>query len=244
MAYEERTVGGAGLVLWRSTAAASTTAASSTTSATTTTSATSTLVTPDGVLDLMVFRSRLVLAGPDTEAQRVDFVPGETTWGLRLPPGVAHAMLDTPVDELVDQRIELSDLTRVAPAWVDLSADRPWAALVQVYTDLWKQRDPDPDVLRRAGVIDRSARQRTPLPVLADDLGISERTLRRFTHQVFGYGVKTLSGIHRLQRALAYGRAGHRWSDAAAQAGYADHAHLIRDCRRYTQMVPSELATA
>lgn len=84
-------------------------------------------VVPDGVLDLMWFQDRLVVAGADTRTIIAATRPGEVTWGLRFPPGVAHALLGRPVHELTDQRIELSELVAV-PGHAARSATRrpPW----------------------------------------------------------------------------------------------------------------------
>jgi hypothetical protein len=59
----------------------------------------------------------------------------------------------------------------------------------------------------------------------------------------FGYGPKTLDRVLRLQRFLVLGRAD---ADAglarlAADAGYADQAHLGHDCRALAGATPGEL---
>ncbi|WP_372339701.1 DUF6597 domain-containing transcriptional factor, partial [Nocardiopsis sp. CC223A] len=53
-------------------------------------------VLPDAAMDLMWHRGRLVVAGPDTAAQVASPGPGGATWGLRLAPGAAHALLGVP----------------------------------------------------------------------------------------------------------------------------------------------------
>ena len=65
---------------------------------------------------------------------------------------------------------------------------------------------------------------------------------RRFAEQV-GYGPKRYARIMRLQRLLAL-RALHPGASAgrlAADAGYADHPHLARDCRELAGRSPSAL---
>ena len=54
---------------------------------------------------------------------------------------------------------------------------------------------------------------------------------------------KTLQRILRLQRFLALGRAdpSARLARLAADAGYADQAHLGRDCRALAGATPAEL---
>jgi AraC-like DNA-binding protein len=98
------------------------------------------------------------------------------------------------------------------------------------------------DFLRRA-----AAAGRGPLPdgvkALAGRIGVSERTLRRRSMDAFGYGFKTLARILRFQRffRLAEESAHPRLVELAAQASYADQAHLTREVQRLRGATPSEL---
>jgi methylphosphotriester-DNA--protein-cysteine methyltransferase len=78
--------------------------------------------------------------------------------------------------------------------------------------------------------------------LLADELGFSERQLRRRFHAAVGYGPKTLQRVLRFRRFLARADAGEDLSRAALDAGYADQAHLTRDCARLSGLTPSRLA--
>ena len=75
---------------------------------------------------------------------------------------------------------------------------------------------------------------------LAADLGFSERQLRRRFLSSVGYGPKTLQRILRLRRFIAGER--HDLARAALDAGYADQAHLARECLRLTGLSPSRLS--
>ncbi|MGH2872178.1 MAG: helix-turn-helix transcriptional regulator [Solirubrobacteraceae bacterium] len=74
---------------------------------------------------------------------------------------------------------------------------------------------------------------------LAAELGFSERQLRRRFLASVGYGPKILQRVLRLRRFLAAER--HHLARAALDAGYADQAHLARECVRLTGLSPSEL---
>ncbi|GAA1961092.1 helix-turn-helix transcriptional regulator [Amycolatopsis minnesotensis] len=199
-------------------------------------------VLPDAVMDLMVHRGRFVVAGADTAAWNDDeSEPGDVTWGLRLPPGTACSVLGLPAHELTDQRVDLADLVTVpAPAldtaWLDAST-----ALEQVFVALWRQAAPDASTLRLAASLDRAARGRTTVREVADRHGLSERSLRRASDRLFGYGLKTLMSIHRFQHALGLANTGVALGEAAATAGYADQAHLNREMRRLTGTTPTAL---
>ncbi|MDA3624774.1 AraC family transcriptional regulator [Saccharopolyspora sp. WRP15-2] len=196
-------------------------------------------VVPDGVLDLMWFRNRLVVAGADTRAVVVETRPDEVTWGLQLAPGVAHALLGVPVHELTDQRVELSEVVAL-PKRRSFEAD-PGDALEQVFLDMWARADPDSSALRFAASLDRAARDGLSVQATADLHGLPERSLRRLSNRLFGYGPKTLVQIHRFQRALHLARSGQSLSVAAATAGYVDQAHFNREAKRLAGRTPAEL---
>lgn len=63
---------------------------------------------------------------------------------------------------------------------------------------------------------------------LADEVGYSDRQLRRRIQAEVGYGPKLLARILRLQRTLSLARADRSLSlaDAALVGGYVDQAHL------------------
>ncbi|MGH9836318.1 MAG: DUF6597 domain-containing transcriptional factor [Blastocatellia bacterium] len=77
---------------------------------------------------------------------------------------------------------------------------------------------------------------------LASDLGISGRQLeRRFLSEV-GLGPKLLCRILRFQQVFrAVEREDKNWAGIAADCGYYDQAHLIRDFRQFAGQTPSAL---
>jgi AraC-like DNA-binding protein len=201
-------------------------------------------IATDGVMDLMWFQGRVVVAGADTRSVTVKTRAGEATWGLQLAPGVAHLLLRVPADELTDQRIDLSELTQV-PGMIAASfeEDIP-AALEQLFVTLWSRTEPDRATLHLAASLDRTAREGLSVRETATRHGLSERSLRRVSNTLFGYGPKTLMQIHRFQRALHMARTGMSLSDVAATTGYTDQAHLARETKRFAEKTPTELARA
>lgn len=185
-------------------------------------------------MDVVCFDGELLFAGPDTAASLVPSSSDAVTWGLRLAPGVAHALLGMPVDELADRRVELHELVRLDAATLDAASHDPAAALGQAVVELWTRASPDAAALRLARSLDQAARAGLSVRDIAKLHGLSERTLRRVSDRVFGYGPKTLAAIHRLQRALRYSRAGSSHGEVAALARYADQSHLARETRRLT----------
>lgn len=201
-------------------------------------------VAPDAVMDLMWFQDRLVVAGADTRTRHVDTRPGEVTWGLQFAPGVARAVLGVPAHELTDHHIELSELVTLPfNLGCDFEVDPP-SALEEVFVALWGRADPDRAALRLAASLDRAAHDGRSVRETARRHYMSERSLRRLSNTLFGYGPKTLMQIRRFQRATDLARSGVGLGVAAATAGYVDQSHFTRESRRLTGQTPSELIAA
>jgi len=198
-------------------------------------------ILPDGVMDLMWFKGRLVVAGADTTAMVSSSDRGGVVWGLRLAPGAAHAVLGVPARELADQRVDLSDLAKVPASIADSAPTDPAAALERVFMTLWAQAGPERRLLRLAGSLDRAARTGLSARDIAIQHGLSDRTLRRLSDRLFGYGPKTLASIHRFQHALSLARSGTSLGEAAVLAGYVDQSHLNREAQRLAQTTPGAL---
>ena len=91
-----------------------------------------------------------------------------------------------------------------------------------------------------------AARARRPtVAASARAAGLSERQLRRRFERAVGYGPSTLARVLRFQRFLRRAHAPESraapLARLAAEAGYADQAHLARECRRLSGLSPSSL---
>jgi AraC-like DNA-binding protein len=194
-------------------------------------------------MDLMWSEGRFLFAGADTSAFIASSPVGGVTWGLRLSPGAAHALLGIPAGELTDQRFDLSDLITLPAVVIDAAPANPAAALEHLFLTRWAQAAPEPSALRLAESLDRAARAGLSVTAIADRHGLSERTLRRVSDRVFGYSPKTLAGIHRFQYALHLARSGSPLGEASTIAGYVDQSHLCRDAQRLAGVTPGELVS-
>jgi transcriptional regulator GlxA family with amidase domain len=82
------------------------------------------------------------------------------------------------------------------------------------------------------------------LPALADDVGLSERQLRRRVEDAVGYSPRMLARVLRFGRFLRAARAtgpGRELARLATEAGYADQAHLTRESRELGGLPPAAL---
>ncbi|MDO8214057.1 DUF6597 domain-containing transcriptional factor [Conexibacter sp. CPCC 206217] len=228
-------------------------------------------VVPDGCIDLIWLAGRqLIVAGPATGAVLAPLPAGTVTLGVRFAPGAGAALAGIPLSELRDRNVALSELwgadaaERLADRLAEMGEMGALGA-VDAQLDLLEQA-----VLARraeAASADRLvvaaaaiAHERTRVGELSDALGVSERQLLRRFRAAVGYGPKTLARVLRFQRFLTAAwaepepmRSEHsdRRTDGdagtlglariALDVGYADQAHLSRECRRLAGVSPRRL---
>jgi AraC-like DNA-binding protein len=194
------------------------------------------------------------LTGPRTEV----LPAGTTVVGLRFHPGAAATVLGVPAWELADRLLDADELwgsaarvagERLAAATTD---ERAVGALEElVIGRVAATGRPDP-------LIAEAVRRLMPwhghaVHAVAVDLGGSERSFRRQCHVAIGVGPKALQRMLRFQGflahaqlALSHGRppVGDGLARLAADVGYADQAHLSRECVRLTGATPREFLRA
>ena len=188
------------------------------------------------------------IVGPLTRA-KVEILPAHLTIvGARFWPGAASPLLGVPADELLDQLVPFGEVEAEAPDLAARLAEAPGpdAALHVLQFDLVRRqaRTPPPDALVAEAVRRLMPWRPAGIRLLTNDLSISESQLRRRFLAEVGIGPKRLQRTLRFQGYLALAQAathGVRVSDLAAQVGYADHAHLSRECLRLTGLTPREL---
>ena len=207
------------------------------------------LVLPDACTDLIWEPGRgAFVAGPDTGPVRTVMKAGTLIVGIRFRPSAGGPALGVPLSELRDQRVDLEDLRRRDARRLPGSLDPGTAAIraLDLAAALVADVDPDPAATRAAVLL---ADPRARAEDVAADVGQSMRQLRRRCHTVVGYGPKTLQRVLRFRRFVARldagppsGQRAHDLAALAAQAGYADQAHLTRECRALAGLTPAALA--
>jgi AraC-like DNA-binding protein len=209
----------------------------------------STLVLPDGCVDLLWRDGELVVAGLDRRARPIPIRAGETILGLRLRPGVAGAVLGIPAREVLDEHPALEDVVdrrahELAARLAETNDETKVFELIERFiTAQLHEGGPDSLVLaatRRLGF------PGSRVDWLADALGISDRQLRRRFHREVGYGPKTLDRVLRFRRLVSQAAAIESGDGdlarIAADLGYADQAHMTRDCLSLSGLPPARLA--
>lgn len=167
--------------------------------------------------------------------------------GVRFQPGGAFPFFRIPMTDLTNSVVELDS--------VDLQLERellsaagnapPLSQRVAAIENALIQRSRDftsdswiPDL---AATVVRGGGQNS-IDTLASDAGVTVRQLqRRFLREV-GVGPKLLSRILRFQQVFrAMETNPHGWAPVAADCGYYDQAHLIKDFQQFARQTPAVL---
>lgn len=212
------------------------------------------LVLPDACTDLIWEPGRgAFVAGPDTGPAPTTQVAGTIIVGVRFRPSAGGPALGVPLSELRDQRVDLADLrpSDARRLTGTLEPDAALARALDTVACLIEDGAPDPAVTKAATLLqDPRARAED----VAAEVELSLRQLRRRCHAAVGYGPKTLQRILRFRQFVSRidaiprqpdhaGRppAAPDLADIAADAGYADQAHLTRECGQLAGLTPVAL---
>ena len=191
-----------------------------------------------------------MVAGPATAATEAHPTPGLGRCGVRFRIGSAGAALGLPAIELLDLGVPLAELWGRAGRQLEerVAAAPTTGDALAVLTRGMAERLPPAgggDPLVRGAVV-ALLRDGASLRDAAREVALGERQLRRRFEHAVGYGPATLVRIQRFQSflALAEQQPGAPLSRLAAEAGYADQAHLTRECRRLSGLSPAALLAA
>jgi AraC-like DNA-binding protein len=204
---------------------------------------------PNGSVEIAyeVGTNVLHVAGPQRGPTVAHVAPGTTLVGIRVRPGLAEPILGLPASELVDVDVEADQVwgrgaATLAERLAEAGSGEGAARLLEseVTRRLAFASAPDPLVVAAVGRL--QPWRRRGIGVQTADLFISPRQLRRRFVAALGYGPRTFQRLLRFQGflALAQGRRDARVSlvRLAQRAGYADQAHLTRECGMLTGLTP------
>ncbi|MFB9947320.1 helix-turn-helix domain-containing protein [Rhizobium puerariae] len=201
-------------------------------------------IVPDGCSGLIWAGGEMLVVGPDRFAAFPRLAPGETIFGLRFRPGAALRWLDVSLSELTGQTVPLRHLRSDACEIEQQLADEASLERKLALLHAWALRQ----ATSAAGPVDEmealfDALKTVTVNHIADRYTFGQRTLRRHSHDHFGYGPKTLERILRFQRFLGLVRASATQSLAhlSLEAGYADQAHMTRDVREFSTLTPQDI---
>jgi AraC-like DNA-binding protein len=176
-----------------------------------------------------------------TVTHRHALAPGQTFTGVRFRPGKATCFLRVPAQRLTDRSVEIEDLWGAAGRRLreHLSEGRSFheqADLLAGHLTASAEATPSDRALDAIAAADGNVN----LEWVARHANLSLRQFRRRCLAATGLSPKLLCRVLRFRGALRVARAGRfrTWAEVAAECGYYDQAHLIRDFQEFTGAAP------
>lgn len=218
-------------------------------------------VCPDGCADIIVDLggnlsaagrpdgSRTFAVGTMRRASRIPLGGRIHLQGVRFRPGGAEHFFQVPMHELTDRMIPLLDLWSGAASLESRVEEAPTLRdrIARIEERLLERLGPAPDpppAVRHAIHLIARTDGRQSVRELERAVGWGARHLERRFRDAVGVSPKLFSRVVRFRRALVLWRQPGpvSWSRLAAEAGYYDQAHLIREVKALAGVTPAALA--
>ncbi len=173
----------------------------------------------------------------------------QRTLTARLRLGAPRAVLGVPASKIAGRIVALEDLWGEAATrrlFDRLAGARDAHEATTIFEGAIAERLAIANARRATSPFALEAANKlgnTSVNAVADELGVSERHLRRVFRETVGLGPKAYARLARFRRALRAAREGNgaAWADIAAAAGYYDQAHLIAEFRAIADTTPRAL---
>lgn len=208
-------------------------------------------VLPDGCMDLLfdfaaAGGDRATIVGTMTRPLLAMSTGATDLFGIRFRPGGLIGFLPLAAAELTDDRVDLS-------AIADRLAEELWNRLAEARPE-HRGAIAEAALLARvpaSGIVDsyihhcvarlEATRGALPIARLEVSTGLSGRQIERKFARHVGVTPKTFARIVRFRSLLStvWATGPRDWAGLAADAGYADQPHLVREFRSFTGLSPT-----
>ena len=210
-------------------------------------------ICPDGCADIILPGDGTVRAIGTMRTAAVVALSGRVDrLGVRFQPGEALAFFDVPLAELTDTTAGVEELGWHAARNLgdQLAGTQSITGKIALIEKALRARRAGlyrraaPRWLRAAVRLLEGGCSGPGLQRVRDEVGASERTHERRFREMVGLSPKTFQRVARFRRALERMQRRSRASYAAvaADAGYADQAHLIREFKSLAGITPAAYA--
>ncbi len=197
-----------------------------------------------GAMLLTSPRGPTMLVGPRTEPLTTKVQGGDEFRGIHFWPGAAPALLGPRASGLREKVVPA--MTAIQTEWVHDFVCGAWrdadfsSAMDAALSDLADQANPMDDLAMTCVFQLIRNDGRHTLADLAEGVGLSQRQLRRRFVAAVEMTPKELGRLRRMRASAAHAmqHSFRGWVEIAAEYGYADQAHLVREFRRLVGLTP------
>lgn len=197
------------------------------------------LIVPNPAVHLTFQNGRATVRGVWRGHQFKVLTGTDRVFGVAFRPAGFRPFLSAPVATITDRTIDAREV---------FHGDPPDPVDVPTVEDFLRAQRPEPDAKAEwaDAIVARIAADPrvTRVGDLAHDLGMSVRSLQRLFAEYVGVGPKWVIRryrLHEVSQRLARGEPVD-WAELAAELGYADQPHFVRDFRRMFGEPPSRYA--
>jgi len=199
-------------------------------------------VLPDGCVDMTVMNDVPMVIGPWTESFVASLAPGTAIIGARFRPGIAPVLLGIPASELLNQSLPLREVWAKSHAarFAEIPASHGLSSQLKAMETVLTHciaNAPQVDKIAKAAIEWIARHPHGHVEDLSRCLGLSSRHLQRRFAAAVGYGPKLFQSVLRFQRLLKLASDSpveRNFAQFAAEAEYADQAHMSREVRRFS----------
>lgn len=204
---------------------------------------------PHPVVNLVFDRGQVLVAGVGSDRFTYVYEGAGRVFGVKFRPGAFHPFLRGPVAALTDRTVPLTwpGAAALADAFSDATDLADFVRVAEDYLRAhWSGPEPEVEEVHRivhALLYDRTI---TRVDEVCDRFGVGARTLQRMFQRYVGVSPKWVLRRYRLHEAAARLADGsvRTWAELAADLGYFDQPHFIRDFTRAIGMTPAAYADA
>ncbi|MFI5230123.1 MAG: helix-turn-helix domain-containing protein [Gemmatimonadales bacterium] len=191
---------------------------------------------------------QLTVIGARTRAQVIDVTRRTVTVGARLRPGALRILMNRPANVFTDHSLPIAYAFALPPALLHDLESAPFQSIERALSLMSATLEhlarpsvaTDARIVRLARLLGDHGDLPQTIAGIVSTLRVPERTVRAWSLSHFGMAPKQILRIRRLHRAIELHMASpaEPWSSIAFSAGFADQAHLIRDCRALLGVPP------
>jgi AraC-like DNA-binding protein len=205
---------------------------------------------PDGCVDLLFQisgdRADGYAYGTVTKSRTLDVSDGSSYFGVRFKPGYLPKNIDVSLPELVDNHISLRDVKGGGVLTDSVAEAGGFSERIDIMLRFigedWRQGDLLQMLIANIERYNGNMR----VSALEEETHYSARYLNKVFRQQFGLPPKVFSNIIRFQtmlRKINEGRGG-SVANLAAEFGYYDQSHMIKEFKEFAAVTPKEYFSA